>query len=129
VKEDSAMQVTLPALSEQECQLHEIDLRRDARKVVGLCTIVADKLGLARGEVTNISPGGCGLRLTKRLRRGQYITLMVYPNDGIAAIRIDLAKVTWVKDEWAGVEFLGVSPQNHELHRLCGDQLEFHLET
>ena len=128
-KEDFAMKVTSPALSEQECQLHEIDLRRDARKVVGLCTIVTDKLGLARGEVTNISPGGCGLRLTKRLRRGQYITLLVYPNDRTPAIRIDLAKVTWVKDEWAGVEFLGVSPQNHELHRLCGDQLEFHLET
>ncbi len=123
------MQVTLPARSEQECHLHEIDLRRDARKVVGLRAIVADKLGLASGEVTNISPGGCGLRLTKRLRRGQYITLMVYPHDWTAAIRIDLAKVTWVKDEWAGVEFLGVSPQNHELHRLCGDQLEFHLET
>ncbi len=123
------MKVTLPALSEQECQHYEIDPRRDARKVVGLCTIVADKLGLARGEVTNISPGGCGLRLTKRLRRGQYITLMVYPNDRTVAVRIDLAKVTWVEAEWAGVEFLGVSPQNHELHRLCGDQLKFHLET
>ncbi len=44
VKEDFAMKVTLPALSEQECQLHEIDLRRDARKVVGLRAIVADKL-------------------------------------------------------------------------------------
>jgi hypothetical protein len=129
VGEDFTMKVTLPALSEQECHRHEIDLRRDVRKVVGLCTIVADKLGFARGEVTNISPGGCGLRLTKRLRRGQYITLMVYPNDWTAAIRIDLAKVNWVKDEWAGVEFLGVSPQNHELYRLCGDQLEFHLET
>ena len=123
------MQGTLPARSEQECHLHEINLRRDARKVVGLRTIVADKLGFASGEVTNISLGGCGLRLTKRLRRGQYITLMVYPNDRTAAVRIDLAKVTWVKDEWARVEFLGVSPQNHELHRLCGDQLEFQLET
>ena len=121
------MKVTLPALSEQECQLHEIDLRRDARKVVGLRTIVADKLGLARGEVTNISPGGCGLRLTKRLRRGQYITLMVYPNDRTAAVRIDLAKVTWVEAEWAGVEFLGVSPQNHELHRLCAEQVKLPL--
>ena len=129
VKEDFATKVTLPALSEQECHLHEIDPRRDARKVVGLHTIVADKLGLASGEVTNISPGGCGLRLTKRLRRGQYITLIVYPNDRTAAVRIDLAKVTWVEAEWAGVEFLGVSPQNHELHRLCEGQLEFHLET
>ena len=123
------MQVTLPALSEQECQLHAIDPRRDARKVVGLRAIVADKLGLASGEVTNISPGGCGLRLTKRLRRGQYITLIVYPNDRTAAVQIDLAKVNWVEAEWAGVEFLGVSPQNHELHRLCGDQVEFSLET
>jgi len=98
------MKVTWPARSEQECQLHEIDLRRDARKVVGLRTIVADKLDLARGEVTNISPGGCGLRLTKRLRCGQYITLLVYPNDRTAAVRIDLARVNWVKGEWAGVE-------------------------
>ena len=123
------MKVMLPVLSEQECQLPEIDPRRDARKVVGLRTIVADKLGLASGEVTNISPGGCGLRLTRRLRRGQYLTLMVYPNDRTAAVQIDLAKVNWVEGERAGVEFLGVSPQNHELHRLCGDQLEFSLGT
>jgi hypothetical protein len=37
--------------------------------------------------------------------------------------------VNWVEAEWAGVEFLGVAPQNHELHRLCGDQVEFALET
>ena len=123
------MQVILPVRSEQESQLHAIDPRRDARQVVGLRAIVADKLGRASGEVTNISPGGCGLRLTKRLRRGQYITLRVYPNDRTAAVQIDLAKVTWVEAEWAGVEFLGVSPQNHELHRLCGDQVEFSLET
>jgi len=91
----------------------------------GLRVIISDKLGLASGEVTDISPGGCGLRLTKRLRLGQYLSLMVYPNDRTAAVQIDLAKVTWVAAEWAGVEFLGVSPQNHELRRLCGDQGDF----
>lgn len=116
------MRVTLPARSEQACQHYGIDQRKDARKVVGLRAIVATKLGLASGEITDISPGGCGLRLTKRLRRGQYITLVVYPHDRTAAVRIDLAKVNWVEAEWAGVEFLGVTPQNHELHRLCGDQ-------
>jgi hypothetical protein len=115
------MQGTLPVRSEQDCQPHASDPRRDARTVVGLRAIVADKLGLASGEVTNISPGGCGLRLTKRLRRGQYITLMVYPNDRTAAVRIDLARVNWVEGEWVGVEFLGVIPQNQELHRLCGN--------
>ena len=123
-KEDFAMNIRLPVLLEQECHLHEIDLRKDVRKVVGLRAIVADKLGLISGAVTNISPGGCGLRLTKRVRRGQYITLLVYPNDRTAAVRIDLAKVNWVEAEFAGVEFLGVSPQNHELHRLCGNQVE-----
>jgi hypothetical protein len=107
----------LPVLSEK-CQLHEIDSRRDAWKVVELRTIIADKLGLASGEVTNISPDGCGLQLTKRLRRGQYNTLMVYPSDGTATVQIELAKVKWVEAEWARVEFLCVSPQNHELHRL-----------
>jgi hypothetical protein len=118
------MQVILPVRSEQECQLHAIDPRRDARQVVGLRAIIADKLGLASGEVRNISHGGCGLRLTKHLRRGQYISLMVYPNDRTAAVHIDLAKVNWVKAGWAGVEFLGVSPQNHELQRLCAEQAE-----
>lgn len=115
------MQITLPARSEQECQLHAIDPRKDARKVVGLHAIIVDKLGLASGEVTNISPGGCGLRLKKRLRCGQYITLMVYPNDRTAAVRTDLARVNWVEGECVGVEFLGVTPQDQELHRLCGD--------
>ena len=119
------MKALLPDLSEQKCELHEINTRRDARKVVGLRAIISDKLGVSSGAVTDISPGGCGLRLTKRLRRGQYISLRVYPNDRTAAVQIDLAKVTWVAAQWAGVEFLGVSTQNHELRRLCGDQADF----
>ncbi len=115
------MHVTLPVRSEQDCQPHAIVPRREARTVVKLRAIVADKLGLASGEVTNISLGGCRLRLTKRLRCGQYITLMVYPNDRTAAVRIDLARVNWVDGEFVGVEFLGVIPQNQELHRLCGN--------
>ena len=118
------MNVILPDRSKQNPKLHEITPRRDARKVVGLHVIISDKLGLASGEVTDISPGGCGLRLTKRLRHGQYISLMVYPNDRTAAVHIDLAKVTWVKAGWAGVEFLGVSPKTHELQRLCAEQAE-----
>ena len=114
MKEDFARKGTLPVRSES---------RRDARKVVGLRTIVADKLGLARGEVTNISAGGCGLRLTKRLRPGQYITLILYPNDRTRAVQIDLARVKWVEAGGAGIEFLSVSPQNHELDRLCAEQV------
>ena len=95
------------------------EVRSEARTVVDLHTIVADKFGLAQGEVTNISAGGCGLRLTKHLRPGQYITLMVYPHDRSRAVLIDLARVTWVETGAAGVQFLSLSPQNHELDRLC----------
>ena len=58
------MKVILPDLSEQKAKLHEITPRRDARKVVGLRVIISDKLGLASGEVTDISleGAGCGLR-------------------------------------------------------------------
>lgn len=96
--------------------------RSHARKVVGLRMIILGKFGFARGEVTNISAGGCGLRHTKPLRPGQYITLLVYPNDRSRAVHIDLARVKWVKAGGAGVEFLSVSPQHHELHRLCAEQ-------
>lgn len=103
------------------------DFRRDTRKVVRLRTTVADKLGLANGEVMNISHGGCGLRLTKRLTRGQYLKLKVYPKDRTKAVEITLARVKWVEADGAGVEFLSVSPQNHELHRLCTEQFELSL--
>jgi len=110
---DVAMKGTLPV---------RVESRSHARKVVGLRMIILGKLGFARGEVTNISSGGCGLRLTKPLRPGQYITLLVYPNDRSRAVQIDLARVKWVKARGAGVEFLSVSPQHHELHRLCAEQ-------
>lgn len=112
------MKGTLPVRSES---------RSDARKVVGLRMIVSGKLGFARGEVTNISTGGCGLRLTTPLRPGQYVTLIVYPNDRGQAVQIDLARVKWVEAGGAGIEFLSVSPQYQELHRLCAEQVELPL--
>jgi c-di-GMP-binding flagellar brake protein YcgR len=129
VKEDFTMEVTLPDLSAQDCQAREMDRRMDARKVVSLYTIVADNVGLARGQVTNISRRGCGLCRTKLLRRDQYITLKVYLDDG-PAIQIDLGKVRWVEEERAGVEFLSLSEQHSRgLYRLCAEQVELPLRT
>ena len=109
----------LPA---QYCQVREMDQRMDARMVVAFNTVVADKVGLARGQVTNISRSGCALGLTKLLRRNQYITLKVYLGEG-PAIQIDLGKVRWVEEERAGVEFVRLSQQHTlELYRLCMEQ-------
>ena len=96
----------------------------DVRKVASFNTIVADKVGLVRGQVTNISRRGCELSLTKTLRREQYLTLKVYIQDS-PAIQIDLGKVRWVEEERAGVVFLRFSEQQKlGLSRLCAEQIK-----
>ena len=118
------MEGTVPMLSEQERHVQQMNLRRYVREVVNFRMIAADKAGPASGQVIDITTRGCGLRLTKRLRRGQYLTLMVYPNDGTASVLCDLAKVQWVKEDRAGVAFLRMSLENElRLRRLCNDQL------
>ena len=107
----------------------EMNRRMEARKVVSVNTIVADKVGLARGQVRNISRRGCELCLTKTLRRDQYITLKVYLDEG-PAMQIDLGKVRWVEEERAGVEFLRLSQQHMlGLSRLCAEQVKLPLEA
>jgi hypothetical protein len=119
----------LPIVSVQDRQVHGIDRRMDVRKVASFNTIVADKVGLARGQVTNISRSGCELCLTRLLRCGQNLTLKVYRDDG-PAIQIDLGKVRWVEEERAGVEFLCLSQQHTlGLSRLCAEQIKLPLET
>ena len=118
------MELPVPVLSEQERHVRRMDSRRSGREVVDLRMIVADKAGLASGQVIDLTTRGCGLRLTKPLRRGQYLSLKVSPDDGTAAVISILVKVQWVEEERAGVAFRCMS-REHELrlHRLCGDRL------
>lgn len=79
------------------------------------------------GQIVTIR--GCGLRLTIPLRREQYLTFKVYPNDGTASVQCDLVKVQWVEEDWAGLAFLSLSQENERrLYQLCGDRLVFELE-
>ena len=123
------MKVTSHDHPAQDGQAPEVNRRSDARKMVSVNTLVADKIGLAHGMVANISRRGCQLSLTRPLRPAQYITLKVYPDDG-PAIQINLGKVQWVKEKGAGIEFLSM-PQQHRLglSRFCGEQVKFPLET
>ena len=100
-------------------QVPEMNRRSNTRKMVSVNTLIADKIGLARGLMTNISRRGCQLSLTRPLSPAQYITLKVCPDDG-PAIQINLGKVQWVKEKGAGIEFLSM-PQQHklELSRFC----------
>jgi hypothetical protein len=92
--------------------------------MVTLPMIAADKAGLVGGEVIDVTARGAGLRLTKPLTRGQYLTLKVDLNDGTGSVLCELVQVQWVEEDRAGVALLRMSLENEiRLRRLCGDQL------
>ena len=121
------MELTCPIMwSEQDHYVQQMNRRRYMREVINLLMITADQTGLApaSGQVIDITTRGCGLRLTTPLRRGQYLTLTIYPDNGTAAVQCDLVQVQWVEEGRAGVAFLQMSLENEcRLHRLCGNRL------
>ena len=123
------MELSVPMLSERDRPVLWRDPRRDVRAVVDFRMIVADKAGLASGQVIDMTTRGCGLRLTKPLKPGQYLTLMVYPDGGPAAVPGDVGRVQWVEGDRAGLAFLSLSLENEpQLQRLCVDRLTFAVE-
>jgi PilZ domain len=126
MKRAFTMEVTVPILSEQGQQEQRREPRRSVRAGVALRVIVVDKGGLASGQVIDMTARGCGLRLTKPLTRGQYLTLMGYPNDRTVFMQCDVGQVQWVKADRAGVAFLGIS-QDHEqrVRQLYSERLLF----
>jgi hypothetical protein len=75
LKQEFAMEFTLPVVSEQGHQEQRRDPRRSVRKAITLRMLVADKAGFASGQAIDMTTRGCGLRLTKPLTRGQYLTV------------------------------------------------------
>ena len=128
MKENFAMEETSPMLSEQDRHEQRKNLRQYVRKMVTLRMIAVDKAGLANGQVIDVTVRGAGLRLTKPLTRGQYLTLKLYLNEETDSGLCELVQVQWVKEDRAGVAFLGMSLENEvRLRRLCGDSLASEL--
>ena len=113
-------------VSEQGQQEQRREPRRFVRAGVALCMIVADKAGLTSGAVIDMTALGCGLRLTKPLTCGQYLTLMVYTHDGSASVQYDVGQVQWTEQDRVGVAFLRIS-QDHDrrVRQLCSDRFVF----
>jgi hypothetical protein len=129
MKEQFAMEFTLPVFSERGYQEHRKEPRRAVREGVALRIIVADKAGLDSGQVIDMTPKGCGLRLTKPLTRGQYLTLKVYSDDGTAAVQCDVVQVQWVEENRAGVVIHWMLlDHDRRLRQLCDDRLVFEFE-
>ena len=55
MKEEFAMELTLPMLSEPDRHVQRMNLRRYMREVVNLRMIAADKAGLASGQVIDMT--------------------------------------------------------------------------
>ncbi len=124
------MENALPTVLETDNCAPQKDPRLHDRRSVCLRVAVADKSGMAEGQVHNLSLCGCGLRLKKRLIRGQYLWLKIYHAHGKSTPVCDLVRVKWVEDDRVGVEFLYVAPENlQRLHKLFGDQIAFTLEN
>ncbi len=114
---------TVPQLSEQKSQILWREPRRSVRVVVDFRMVVADKAGLASGQVIDMTARGCGLRLTKALKPGQYLTLMVYPGGSPAALPCNVGRVQWVEGDRVGLAFLSLSREDaRRSHQLCGDR-------
>lgn len=123
------MEFTLPVFSKQGHHEQRREPRRSVRAGMALRMIVADKAGLAGGQVIDMTTRGCGLRLTKHLTPGQYLTLKMYPNDGTASVQCDVAQVQWVEEDRAGVVFQWMLLEHdRRLRQLCGDRLVFRFE-
>jgi len=61
--------------------------------MVILRMIAVNTAGLANGQVIDVTTRGGGLRLTKPLTRGQYLTLKVYLNHGTDFVLCELVQV------------------------------------
>lgn len=118
------MESIVPVLSCASGHNQRRESRRSMREAVSLRVVVADKAGQASGEAVDLTTRGCGLRLTKPVGCGQYLTLKLYPGGRMPSIICDLVRVQWVKDGRAGIAFLSMSIENEfRLHRLCRHQV------
>lgn len=69
--------------------------------------IVGDLLD-GKGQLVNLSPGGCRIKGDQSLKDSAYLRLILYaPNDPIP-IKIELAIIRWVRGDEYGIEFIRV---------------------
>lgn len=76
------------------------------------CPVVLESQGhIAEGHVVNLSLFGCAIKAPDCFLYGEYLRLHVLlPDEGM---RIELAKIIWLRIDQFGVEFLRV-PEDHK---------------
>lgn len=67
--------------------------------------IIGDLLD-GKGEVLNLSTGGCRVRGDNSLKQSPYLRLLLHPPNGASPIKVELAVVRWVSGEEYGLQFI-----------------------
>ncbi len=69
--------------------------------------IVGDLLD-GKGQLVNLSPGGCRIKGDQSLKDSAYLRLMLYAPNDPTPIKIELAIIRWVSGDEFGIEFIRV---------------------
>lgn len=85
--------------------------RKYARVAVDLpCTYSKDNGQDINGTVNDLSQGGCAIRSSTPVQKGDYLQLRLFPSQGHPPIEISLAPVLWVRNNQFGVESITLTP-------------------
>ena len=89
-----------------------IELRSSPRLAVEYPTVFSGDRVVGEGTITNLSVPGCAIRTSKPLKAGDYLELRVLMPDHHAPLAIDVAKVRWIANGSAGLQFIRVRPED-----------------
>lgn len=64
------------------------------------------------GTAVNLSRGGCAIRGTTPVQKGDYLRLRLFPAADHPPIEVGLAPVRWATSDQFGVEFITLAPQD-----------------
>lgn len=76
------------------------------------CEYWRDDGPASQGTIIDLSPGGCAIRKTAHVQRGDALRLLIFTSPNQSPIEIDLALVRWSTLVQFGVEFMALSPFN-----------------
>lgn len=75
------------------------------------CLVSTDEGVDWSATAVNLSRGGCAIRSTATVKRGQYLRLLIFSSHS-ESIEIGLAPVRWATGDRFGVEFILIAPQD-----------------
>jgi PilZ domain len=89
-----------------------IELRGSPRLAVEYPTVFSGDKVVGEGTITNLSVPGCAIKTSKHLNEGDYLELRVLMPDRHGPLAIDVARVRWIANGRAGLQFIRVRPED-----------------